>query len=185
MLANDPGFRSEDANLFRGRTLTYFGRWTYKYEEASRQGAVGVLIVHETDAAGYPWSVVVAGRCASLGGEFVSYGFLSVKLSDRPHVNMVPSDKNNSRVAMEGWITADEARRLLATCGHDYDALKGKAHTRQHKSFQLNATISMKITNQVAFSFAAISLSFSLHFLLRSCSSAAAVLLVPQFRGAH
>ena len=64
VLANDPGFRSQDSALFRGRTLTYPGRWTYKYEEASRRGAAGVLIVHETDAAGYPWSVVVAGRYA-------------------------------------------------------------------------------------------------------------------------
>ena len=65
LLPNDPGFRSGDPDLFRGRALTYPGRGTYKYEEASRRGAAGVLIVHETDAAGYPWSVVVAGRCGA------------------------------------------------------------------------------------------------------------------------
>ncbi|MHB8905636.1 MAG: protease-associated domain-containing protein, partial [Melioribacteraceae bacterium] len=58
VLVNDPGFATGDKNLFNGKAMTYYGRWTYKFEEAARQGAAGLIIIHETDAAGYPWSVV-------------------------------------------------------------------------------------------------------------------------------
>ena len=58
VFVNDPGYYSEDSTLFKGKTMTYYGRWTYKYEEAARQGAAGILIIHETGAAGYPWFVV-------------------------------------------------------------------------------------------------------------------------------
>lgn len=61
-LVNDPGFRSKDSNLFEGTTLTYYGRWTYKYEEAGRRGATGILLIHEEEAAAYPWSVVINGK---------------------------------------------------------------------------------------------------------------------------
>src|SRR5690606_23734802 len=58
MLVNDPGYATRDKSLFNGTTMTYYGRWTYKYEEAARQGAAGAIIIHETGAAGYPWEVV-------------------------------------------------------------------------------------------------------------------------------
>ena len=65
MLINDPGFLTNDAGLFKGRTMTYYGRWTYKFEEAARQGAAGVIIVHETEPAAYGWQVV---RNSNSGG---------------------------------------------------------------------------------------------------------------------
>lgn len=69
---------------------------------------------------------------------------------DRPHVSMVPADKNASRVAFEGWITAEGAKHLLALCGQDYETLKQRAHTRQHRSVELaGARLSMTIRNQV------------------------------------
>ena len=58
ILINDPGFATQDSNLFKGNAMTYYGRWTYKYEEAARQGAEAVLIIHETKPAAYPWQVV-------------------------------------------------------------------------------------------------------------------------------
>ncbi len=61
VLVNDPGFGTDDKDFFKGNEMTYYGRWTYKYEEAARQGAKGILIIHETEPAGYPWSVVLNG----------------------------------------------------------------------------------------------------------------------------
>ena len=95
VLVNDPGFGSSDSSLFKGNTMTYYGRWTYKYEEAARQGAEGVLIVHNTAPAGYPWGVVQsswAGKALYLQSE----------------------DDNRSRCALEGWISQEAARELFA-----------------------------------------------------------------------
>lgn len=86
ILINDPGFATNDANLFRGRAMTYYGRWTYKFEEAMRQGAAGALIIHDDVPAAYPWDTVQN----SWSG---------------PQLDTVAADGNASRAAIEGWIT--------------------------------------------------------------------------------
>ena len=95
MLINDPPVPAGDGldpNMFRGEAMTYYGRWTYKYEIASELGAAAAIIVHETGPAGYPWEVVTG-----------SWG--------RENFDIVSPDGNMSRVPIEGWITLDKARR--------------------------------------------------------------------------
>lgn len=108
MLVNDPGFASGDDTLFTGRSMTYYGRWAYKFEEAARQGATGVILIHETEAAGYPWSVVEGGWT----GE--NFGLES-------------ADGNASRTAFESWITEAAAERLFDSAGLEYAEIKASA----------------------------------------------------------
>ncbi|NNG17415.1 MAG: peptidase M28, partial [Gemmatimonadales bacterium] len=108
MLVNDPGFATKDPALFNGNAMTYYGRWTYKYEEAARQGASGVFIVHETEPAAYPWAVVENGFTG-------------------PQFGLVAEDNNMSRAAVEGWVTVETARSIFERAGLDYDALKEAA----------------------------------------------------------
>ncbi|RDV25189.1 peptidase M28 [Alteromonas aestuariivivens] len=108
ILVNDPGFENPDNGLFQGKTMTYYGRWSYKYEEASRQGAAGALIVHETAPASYGWSVVAN----SWSG---------------PQYGLVSQDGGASRVAVEGWLTLDAAKKVFADAGLDFDAEKANA----------------------------------------------------------
>ena len=88
VLVNDPGFTSEDSTFFKGKEMTYYGRWTYKYEEAARQGAEAVLIVHETVPAGYPWTVVEnswTGAKLNLDEEKPPYKCKIHKADDQKH----------------------------------------------------------------------------------------------------
>jgi Zn-dependent M28 family amino/carboxypeptidase len=133
VLVNDPDFRGGDTTLFKGRTMTYYGRWTYKYEEAARQGASGVLIVHETEPAGYPWEVVTG----SWSG---------------PRFGLVSEDRNLSRAAVEGWITAEAARRIFQRAGLDYDSLKAKASQRGFRPIPLNLEASVRVRNTIEYS---------------------------------
>ena len=111
MLVNDPPAPASEPDLFGGIAMTYYGRWTYKYEEAARQGALGALIVHETEPAGYPWSVVRGGFS---GEQFA-----------------LPLDAAEPRPAgLIGWVTQELARAALATGGLDYDELKARAADR-------------------------------------------------------
>ncbi len=103
VLVNDPDFATPEPGRFGGLTMTYYGRWTYKYEELARKGALGVLIVHETPAAGYPW--------------FVVRNSWSVPQFD------IPRDPKE-RVQVEGWITRAVAVDMLKRSGLDYDKLK-------------------------------------------------------------
>ncbi len=98
VLVNDPGFESGDSTFFKGKTMTYYGRWTYKYEEAARQGAAGIMIVHQTAAAGYPWFVVQN-----------SWG--SAKL------NLQTPDGNKDKCAIQGWLTITAAAEVLKASG--------------------------------------------------------------------
>jgi Zn-dependent M28 family amino/carboxypeptidase len=107
VLVNDPGFASEDPELFNGRAMTYYGRWTYKYEEAARQGAEALLIVHETEPASYGWEVIGRGK-----GE---------------HFGLETRDGSVSRAAVEGWISAEAAEMLFAAAGEDFQTLKAAA----------------------------------------------------------
>ena len=115
----DPSNASElDAKTFGGNAMTYYGRWTYKYEIGAQKGAAGVLIVHETGPAGYGFNVIQG----KTGEQF----------------DLVTPDKNMGRVAVEGWITLDQTKALLKSAGQDFDALKAQAATREftYKDFQ-------------------------------------------------
>jgi Zn-dependent M28 family amino/carboxypeptidase len=134
MLINDPAVPDPsdstklDPNTFKGDAMTYYGRWTYKYEEASRRGAAAAIIVHETGPAGYPFEVVSG-----------SWG--------RENFDIVSPDKNASRVGVESWITLDRAKELFAASGQDFDALKKAATTKEFKPVALNAKATMHIKN--------------------------------------
>lgn len=110
ILVNDPGFETEDPDLFNGRSMTYYGRWTYKYEEAARQGAAAAIVIHEDAPASYGWNVV---QNSWSGPQFDL---------QRPEgaVEFSP---------VEGWINNARARELLAAVGLDYDDLKTQAQT--------------------------------------------------------
>jgi Zn-dependent M28 family amino/carboxypeptidase len=99
ILVNDPGFALPEAGKFNGKTMTYYGRWTYKFEEASRQGALGAIIVHDTQPAAYPWSVV----------ENSWVGAQQDLVLDKT--------VQDSRVQVEGWITKEKARELFDKAG--------------------------------------------------------------------
>src|SRR5215831_1305808 len=133
MLVNDPPVPDPakpeelDPKTFGGKAMTYYGRWTYKYEIGAMKGAAGVLIVHETGPAGYGFNVVQG----KTGEQF----------------DLITPDKNMGRPAIEGWITLDKARDLLKLAGQDFDALKKQAATREFKPVPLGVTASMTIRN--------------------------------------
>ncbi|GAB5521861.1 MAG: M28 family metallopeptidase [Rhodothermales bacterium] len=130
ILVNDPGFATRDENLFNGHIMTYYGRWTYKYEEATRQGAAGAIIVHETAPAGYPWQVV----SGSWSG---------------PQFDLVRSDNNMSRPLVEGWIRVDAAEALFAQAGQDYYDLAAEAASAEFEAVPLGLTASAELRNNV------------------------------------
>lgn len=125
VLVNDPGY--EDAALFGGKAMKYYGRWTYKYEKAAELGAAGCLIVHETGPAGYPWAVVALKR----GEQFV----------------LASADKNRGRAAVEGWITAEQAQQLFQLAGKDFGAMKKAAMGRDFRPIPLGLRAEVKIHN--------------------------------------
>lgn len=129
ILVNDPGYARPKAGRFNGRAMTYYGRWTYKYEEAARQGAAAALIVHETEPASYPWEVVINSWSAP---EFV----LAAR-GDEP------------LLALEGWITADTARMLFERAGLDFEAEKARAAEPGFSPLPLNARVTAKVRNSV------------------------------------
>ncbi len=126
-LVNDPDFEAQPgepvAGKFGGKTMTFYGRWVYKYEEAARRGAIGALVIHETEAAGYPWTVV-----KSPAGE--SY-------------DIVRGPKQLQPVLLQGWIQHDVAAALLKRAGYDYDAVKRQARTAGFKPIDLKARLSV------------------------------------------
>ena len=126
MLINDPGFELKGTE-FNGKAMTYYGRWTYKFEEAARQGAAGVLIIHETAPASYPWGVVENGW----SGE---------------QLNLTFADRNLNRSALEGWITLETAEQLFAELGTSYDEMKSLALT---KDFQPVSMEGMKLSSKM------------------------------------
>jgi Zn-dependent M28 family amino/carboxypeptidase len=133
VLVNDPpvpdpaNASALDPKTFGGKAMTYYGRWTYKFEEGARKGAAAILIVHETGPAGYPFSVV--------------QGNLNEKF------DLVAPDKNMSKANIEGWITLDAAKKLFAMAGQDFDALRKQAITREFKPVPLGVKASMAVSN--------------------------------------
>ena len=131
VLVNDPpvpdpkNAKELDSKTFGGRAMTYYGRWTYKFEKAAELGASGVLIVHETYPAGYPWTVV-QGMAAE-------------------RFNLAAPDKNLGRSKVEGWLTMEAATALLKMAGQDYQKLKALAATPGFKAVPLGMTASLSV----------------------------------------
>src|SRR5204863_2507132 len=119
-----------DDKMFKGKAMTYYGRWTYKYEIAAQKGASAAIIVHETEPAAYPWQVVRS-----------SWGKENFEL-DNPNKNM-------DAVSARSWITRDVAKKLFADCGQDFDALKETAVTKEFRPVALNAKANIEIKQQI------------------------------------
>lgn len=128
MLVNDPPATNDEPNLFGGKTLTYYGRWTYKYEEAARHGAAGVILLHTDQSAGYPWSVV---RTSNGSWRF--------------DIARNPGD-NTPFLKIRSWVTDDTARKIMKLAGQDLDDLRAKAASRDFQPVALNlkAKINLK-----------------------------------------
>jgi Zn-dependent M28 family amino/carboxypeptidase len=131
MFVNDPGFHQQDPSLFEGNRMTYYGRWTYKFEEAARQGAAAALIIHDTEGAAYGWEVV---RNSWSGAQF----------------DLRQADDPAPRVQLQGWISADAARSLFSALGQDLDALYAAAGKRGFKAVPLDATASIDLTSRIS-----------------------------------
>jgi Zn-dependent M28 family amino/carboxypeptidase len=125
MLNDDPHW---DPEMFAGERKLYYGRWTYKYESAARQGAAAAIIIHTTPSAGYPWQVV---RSSWMGEQF------ELPAGDEP------------RIRLKGWLTEDASRRLVALSGHDLDALVQAARSRDFRPVALQTTASIEFSNDV------------------------------------
>ncbi|MCX6565043.1 MAG: M28 family metallopeptidase [Candidatus Aminicenantes bacterium] len=130
VLVNDPGFATGDNALFTGKAMTYYGRWTYKFEEAARQGAAGVVIIHETEPAGYPYDVVRNGWS---GPQFQ----LDKDGSDMPVCSF------------QGWVTQESARKIFALSGLDYEKETATAARRGFKAVDLGLKINLSFRNAV------------------------------------
>lgn len=131
VLVNDPPATPAEPNLFGGKAMTYYGRWTYKYEEAERQGAAGMLIIHTTYEAGYPWQVVVSSNISEH------------RLLQRPANAPAP-------IGVRGWIQHDVAADLLRQAGLDLPRLTKQADTRDFRPVPTGITMDMSFTNRVA-----------------------------------
>ncbi len=114
-LVNDPGYATQNPQLFTGNAMTYYGRWDYKFAEAVRHGAAGLLVIHETKAAGYPWDVPRNG-------------------ATKPQFDLRVADFASQRLALEGWIREDAAASVLAAAGMDYAALKKASSCKGSKA---------------------------------------------------
>jgi Zn-dependent M28 family amino/carboxypeptidase len=126
VLVNDPGFGTEDATFFKGNTMTYYGRWTYKYEEAARQGALGCLIVHNTIPAGYGFNVVQGKHHQPI-----------LYLDDR--------GKENYKMGLEGWLTLPSAKKLFEMAGKSDSELLAAARKPDFQGMPLGVNLSASI----------------------------------------
>src|ERR1044071_2724466 len=131
MLVNDPPATTAEPNLFGGKALTYYGRWTYKYEEAARRGAVGAILLHTDQSAGYPWSVV---RTSNGAWRFD-----------------IARTQNDSTPFLQfrSWVTDDAARRLMKLAGQDLEALRAKAATRDFQPVKLGLKGKLSLKSEV------------------------------------
>jgi Zn-dependent M28 family amino/carboxypeptidase len=130
ILVNDPGFESGNDELFQGKTMTYYGRWTYKYEEASRQGAAGAIIVHETAPASYGWTVVENSWTG-------------------PQYGLWKEDGNKGRVAVEGWVQLNVAKEIFAKAGLNFDKLKQQAMQKPTSAKLGDLTASVTVKSEI------------------------------------
>ncbi|MBS0296798.1 MAG: M28 family peptidase [Proteobacteria bacterium] len=118
VLVNDPDYEADLHGLFGGKAMTYYGRWTYKFEEAVRRGALGMLIVHETGPAGYGWTTI---KNSNTGPQF----------------DIVRKDPAKEKLLLQGWLQHDVAAELFRHAGLDYEALKAQAHTPEFRPVEL------------------------------------------------
>ena len=127
IFVNDPGYGTNDT-YFKGNTMTYYGRWTYKFEEAARRGAKGCLIVHETGPAGYPWQVVRNN-------------------GESTRLYLKPENGYMDRCAFEGWISKSSAEQLFSACGMSFDQAKQMALQKDFKPQIMPVKVSGKMFN--------------------------------------
>lgn len=127
VLVNDPGFKSGDSTLFKGNEMTYYGRWTYKYEEAGRQGAAGVIIIHETIPASYGWNVIQSSNTG-------------------PQLNL---SSNTPVTDIQGWITYDSANKLFEASNTEIKDYKKLAGNKDFRPVPLGLKASVKIRNTI------------------------------------
>lgn len=132
VMVNDPGFAAGDSSLFKGKTMTYYGRWTYKFEEAARQGAKGCLIVHTTAGASYPFTVVQNNWNAS-----------KLRLDDR--------GKSNVYTDINGWLSLSAAKKLVAAAGQDSTNFFAQADKKGFKPLALDLKLSTSIAVKTIF----------------------------------
>lgn len=131
MLVNDPPATAAEPNLFGGRALTYYGRWTYKYEEAARRGAAGAILIHTDESAGYPWSVV---RTSNGSWRFdIARG----------------KEDKTPFLKVRSWVTNDTAQRFMKLAGQDLDELRRRAASRDFQPVKLNAKASIDLRSEV------------------------------------
>ena len=131
MFVNDPGFHAKDATLFDGNRMTYYGRWTYKFEEAGRKGAAAALIIHDTEGASYGWDVV---KNSWSGAQY------DLRVADDPA----------PRVPLQGWITGEQAKTLFADAGLDLEKMRAAAGKRGFKPMPLPAKASVTLKSTIA-----------------------------------
>ena len=134
VLINDPGFGTRDPALFNGKSMTYYGRWVYKFEEAARQGAEALILIHDTEPAAYPWQVVET-----------SWSGMQIDLK-RP-------DLGASRIKLEGWITYNIAEELFKNSGLNLEEQKLKALKRNFKPIPMSGLkLNAQLVNNLSFS---------------------------------
>jgi Zn-dependent M28 family amino/carboxypeptidase len=136
MLIGDPPVPDQkdpsklDDKIFKGKAMTYYGRWTYKYEIAAQKGAAAAIIIHETEPAAYPWQVVRSSWA-------------------KENFELDNANKNMDAVPARSWITLDVAKKILADCGQNFDSAKKSAVTKDFKPVTLNAKANIEIKQQI------------------------------------
>jgi Zn-dependent M28 family amino/carboxypeptidase len=130
VLVNDPGYATKDPRVFKGGTMTYYGRWAYKLEEAARQGAAGVLLVHDMAAVGYGWNVVQSTWAGA-------------------QLDLARADGNAGRAAIEGWLQKDAARELFAAAGLDFPAEEAAAAHAGFKAIPMDLKADTMLHNSI------------------------------------
>jgi Zn-dependent M28 family amino/carboxypeptidase len=130
MMVNDPPATASEPNLFGGKALTYYGRWTYKYEEAARQGAAGAILIHTTESASYPWNVV---QTAWTGTHY-----------------SLPVEAAQPTLRLKGWVTDEAAKRIAARAGKNLDELRSAAAARGFAAVPLGVRVGTTLHQTLA-----------------------------------
>ncbi len=130
ILVNDPGYATQNPELFNGNSMTYYGRWTYKYEEAARQGAAGALIIHQTAPAAYGWHVVEGGFSG-------------------PQFHLAAENNNMDRLKVEGWMQYETAKDIFNTAAMDLDEYMAEAAKASVKPYSMGVSASVSIKNTI------------------------------------
>jgi len=130
ILVNDPGYATQNPELFNGNSMTYYGRWTYKYEEAARQGAAGALIIHQTAPAAYGWNVIEDG-------------------GKGPQFHLATDNDNMDQVKVQGWLQYETAKDIFDIAGMDLDAMTLEATQASVKPYSLGLSANVNISNTI------------------------------------